>query len=350
MVVGAGPAGLAAAAMLAHTGISTVVLERGDAVTESWRHRYDGLRLNTVRWMSSLPGFRMARDLGAWPDRDSWVTYLERYASAHHRIDTDADGWLLRSPGGDRRASTVVVATGHDHTPVIPNWPGRAGFTGELLHSAQFCSAGEFRGRDVLVVGSGNSATEIAHFLVSGGAGRVQLSVRTPPLVLQRKCIGLPLTAFALPGRLLPDRVIDAAGRALARIMHGDLRPFGLPPSPRGLSRMRHTYWSPPMDSGFVADLKNRAIEVVPAVERLDDTYVHLADGRRVRPDALIAATGYHSGLEPLVGHLDVLDDAGQPTARNPRPHLHFAGFRFGLAALLPYIGKDARAIAHTER
>lgn len=78
-------------------------------------------------------------------------------------------------------------------------------------------------------------------------------------------------------------------------------------------------------------------------------TDVILADGLRIRPDAVIAATGYRSALEPLVGHLGVLDSSGEPVARAPAqtPGLFFAGFRFGLAALLPYIGPDARAIAN---
>src|SRR5262249_9521812 len=78
-VVGAGPAGLACAAALLRSGEEVVVLERGE-VGAAWATRYDRLRLHTVRWLSSLPGYRMPRTLGKWPSRDSVIDYLRRYA------------------------------------------------------------------------------------------------------------------------------------------------------------------------------------------------------------------------------------------------------------------------------
>ena len=109
---------------------------------------------------------------------------------------------------------------------------------------------------------------------------------------------------------------------------------------------MRRTYWSPPVDSGFVAAVKQGAIRVVPAVESFTATEVVLADGSRVRPDVVISATGYATGLRPLVGHLGVLDEDDEPKGRQPTPGLFFAGFTYGLIALLPHVGPDARWIA----
>src|SRR5687768_4187317 len=84
-VIGAGPGGLAAAAMLKQRGIDAVVLER-DAIGASWRRHYDRLHLHTVRWMSNLPGLRFNRAHGRWVHRDGVVRYLERYA-AHHGLE-----------------------------------------------------------------------------------------------------------------------------------------------------------------------------------------------------------------------------------------------------------------------
>ena len=358
VVLGAGAAGLGTAAALERHGVRSVVLER-DRPAASWRGRYDGLRLNTMRSMSGLPGRRPSRRLGRWPTRDGWADYLARYAGVQRldvwssiearRVDRHDDGFVVTTSDGELAARIVVVATGHDRVPVIPGWPGRDRYAGRLLHSSDYRSPEPFAGQRVLVVGAGNSACEIAH-LLSHEAAKVWVSVRTPPLILRREYMGVPLTLLALPAMVAPDRVVDRAGWLLQRLAFGDLSSFGLPPSPRGLSRMRHTYWSPPLDSGFVDDAKQGRVEIVGAVEALDRTGVSLADNRRVEPDAVVAATGYRPGLAPLVGHLGVLRDDGEPQMGGvtfpQAPGLFFAGFRFGLLALLPYIQVDAHRIA----
>ena len=87
IVCGAGAAGLAAAATLGRAGVGAIVLERSDGVGASWRARYDGLRLNTPAWMSTMPGYRASqRRYGEYPARDDWVRYLQDYMG-HHRID-----------------------------------------------------------------------------------------------------------------------------------------------------------------------------------------------------------------------------------------------------------------------
>ena len=86
---------------------------------------------------------------------------------------------------------------------------------------------------------------------------------------------------------------------------------------------------------------------MVGAVERFDGPSALLEGGERREPDAVIAATGFRPGLEQLVGHLGVLDEEGEPVLdARAADGLFFAGFRFGLLALLPYIEGDARRIA----
>ena len=80
LVVGAGPAGLAAAASLRSRGLEPTIVERGDRLGEPWRGRYDRLHLHTVRWLSHLPGYRIPRAFGKWVPRDRFVEYLEQYA------------------------------------------------------------------------------------------------------------------------------------------------------------------------------------------------------------------------------------------------------------------------------
>jgi putative flavoprotein involved in K+ transport len=85
VIVGAGSAGLAAAATLRARGIDATILERDQRVGEPWRARYDRLHLHTIRWLSNLPGYRIPRDFGRWVARDQFVRYLEQYA-AHHGL------------------------------------------------------------------------------------------------------------------------------------------------------------------------------------------------------------------------------------------------------------------------
>lgn len=365
VVIGAGPAGLAAAAMLQRAGVPVRVLDRAEAVGSSWRHRYDRLRLNTVSWISGLPGYPFPRRLGRWVARDDYVAYLEEYARRERlrvefgtevtRIDRDGDGWRLQTPAGSILAASVVVATGHDRVPFLPEWPGRDGFTGALVHAAEYRSPLPFLGARVLVVACGNSGADIATDLAEAGVP-VQVSMRTPPNVFPREFLGVPLTISTLLLERLPAPVFDAVGRLLQRVLYGDLASSGMPPAPLGVqSTMLARGVSPVTDDGFVAALREGRIEIVPEVARFAGAEVLLADGRQIRPDALVVATGYRRGLEPLVGHLGVLDGDGGPAAHGEHSPpgaegLHFIGFRPKLSGQLHDFKGQAKAIARAAR
>ena len=361
-VVGAGAAGVAAAARLSTAGIETVVLEEARPA-RSWWSRYEGLHLNTVRWMSDLPGYRMGRRHGPWPSRVEWADYITRFADEHRlqlrkatqvqRIERADDRWRVIASDGAIHCRFVIVATGHDRTPNTPEWPGLDSYGGRFLHSADYRSADDFRDQDVLVVGAGNTGTEIATQLSQARARRVRLSVRTPPLIFPRTFGGISITAWGALAALFPDFVLDRSSKMMQRIAFGNLSAFGLRGDHRPVSRMRYEYYAPVVESGFVDALKQSDIEVVAAVRGFDREAVVLEDESRIRCDAVIAATGHVPGLEALVGHLGVLDRTGEPMARggySPRGSagLFFAGFRAGFVALLPYLELDAREITKT--
>jgi cation diffusion facilitator CzcD-associated flavoprotein CzcO len=107
----------------------------------------------------------------------------------------------------------------------------------------------------------------------------------------------------------------------------------------------------PIVDVGLVAAVKDGTVKVVPALERFDDGQPVLGDGRPVEVDAIIAATGFRTGLEPLVGHLGVLDEAGVPVVHGPDEHpsapgLHFVGYVVSLGGTLRLVGKQAEQLA----
>ncbi|MFJ8882922.1 flavin-containing monooxygenase [Streptomyces sp. NPDC102402] len=363
-VIGGGPGGLAAAAALRERGVRAVVLERSDRVGASWRRHYDRLHLHTIRRWSALPGLSMPRRFGRWVSRDDMVRYLEKYADHHElevvtgvevsRIDRTGDGtgWQLSATGGRvLTGRAVVVATGFNHTPRVPAWPGREDFVGELAHASEYRSPAPYAGRDVLVVGIGNTGAEIAVDLVEGGASRVRIAVRTAPHIVRRSTAGWPAQATAVLVRRLPVRLVDRAGRLLSRVAVPDLAAQGLPRPDTGLYSRVKEGAIPVQDVGLIDAVKSGRVVPVAAVESFDADAVVLADGSRITPDAVIAATGYERSLEGLVGHLGVLDARGRPRAHGARtpdgaPGLYFTGFTNPISGMLREIALDARKIA----
>ncbi|MFE4083352.1 flavin-containing monooxygenase [Streptomyces sp. YIM B13502] len=363
-VVGGGPGGLSVAYALRARGVRAVVLERSERIGDSWRRHYDRLHLHTTRRRSALPGLPMPRRFGRWPSRDDVVRYLEKYAE-HHRLEIvtgvevsrvertpDGTGWLLRATGGrELTGAAVVVATGFNHTPRVPDWPGRGAYTGELLHASRYRDAKPFAGRDVLVVGVGNTGAEIAVDLVEGGASRVRLAVRTPPHIVRRSTAGWPAQYSGILVRRLPVPLVDRISRLQARIAVPDLSGHGLPRPETGLYSRVLEGAIPVQDVGLIDAVRKGAVEVVAAVEGFEEGEVLLADGGRVAPDAVIAATGYERGLEGLVGGLGVLDERGRPVvhgARTPAgaPDLYFTGFTNPISGNLREMALDAQRIA----
>jgi cation diffusion facilitator CzcD-associated flavoprotein CzcO len=367
-IVGAGPAGLAVAGELANARIPAVVLEGASAVGSAWRGRYDRLRLNTCRLTSKLPRARYAKGTALFPTRDEMVRYLEDYATHNkldvrlnthvERVDRTNSGWTLQTSLGEHSARQVVVATGYEHTPSIPEWPGREQFQGRLLHAAEYRNAEPFRGEEVLVVGPGCSGMEIAFDLVEGGARRVNVAVRTQPNMMLRQSGAMPGDLPALALLSLPPSIADVPARLVRRLSIGDLSEFGLLPPAEGLFARHHREGKAPaiVDKEVIDAIKERRIGIVAGLEAFGRYEVMLADGTHLEPDAVIAATGYSRGLQPLVGHLGVLDERGAPRLHGgppAAPGLRFVGYD-PRPGQIGYMGREARRAAkeirHEER
>jgi Pyridine nucleotide-disulphide oxidoreductase len=361
LIVGAGPSGVASALALKDEGLTHAVLDQADEVASSWRGRYDRLRLNTCRPYSHLPGRRFPRGTPMFPSRDQVVEHIERHAHEDgvelqlgtrvERIERANEGWALQTSGGELRAPQVIVATGYDRDPVIPDWSGRDSFRGELLHSRDYRSPEPFAGKRVLVVGPGCSGMEIAYDLADRGASKVWLAARTPPnIVLRAGPGGLPGDMIAVALLHLPPRFGDAVAGLGRRQDIGDLTEFGLPVPAEGVfTRLRRSGLGPAVvDREVIEAIRAGRIEIVRGVDSLDETGVVLADGARVEPDVLICATGYRRALEPLVGHLGVLDELGVPRVRGrvpAAPGLRFIGY-VPRPGGLGYMAKEARRAA----
>jgi putative flavoprotein involved in K+ transport len=366
IVIGAGPAGLAAAGALRHYGIGAVVLERSDGVGASWRGHYDRLHLHTVRWLSHLPGYKLPRRYGNWVARDDLIEYMEDYVQVHNldvrtgvdveRLEREGERWRVHTGNGNGfHADRVIIATGYNKHPFLPQWPGLGSYTGELIHSSDYKNAEPYVGKSVLVVGTGNSGAEICVDLIETGAARVQLSVRTPPTVLLRDSNGVPGQAFGVVFRKLPVPVMDRVWPLMQRTAVGDLSKHGLPnPPPGAYSKLMRDDVTPILDVGLIPLLKQDKVEIVAAVDRLDGDDVVLADGTRIQPDGVIAGTGFKRGLEPLVGEFGIIEpQRGRPIVHGAETHpnapgVHFIGYTNPISGMLREIAIDARKIAKT--
>lgn len=352
--------------MLGDAGVPAVVLEQGSRVGESWRGHDDRLHLHTARTLSNLPGRGFPRSNGRWVPRDGVVAYLEEYAERNGldvrfdtpvvRVDHRNGGWLVVGRDQQIEADTVVIATGYNRSPFLPEWQGRDEYVGELVHASTYRNPAPYRGKRVLVVGAGNSGAEIAVDLVEGGAAEVRLSVRTPPQVFPRQALGIPSQAIGICVTHLPPPVADRFLAVLQRLFVGNLSRYGLPRADRRpYSDYLRRDVIPILDVGLVRLLKRRRLEVVPGVEAFDETAVILSDGSHVTVDAVIAATGYRRDLEPLVGHLGVLEPSGRPAVHGARTHpaapgLYFIGFTNAFGGNLRELGSEAREIAKALR
>lgn len=364
-VIGAGPAGLSAAATLQARGADVTVLEKSEHVADAWRHHYDRLHLHTTRGLSKLPGLAIPRKYGRWVARDDVVRYLETYA-AHHglrvergvevtRLDRSApDGaaarrWTLTTTDGTRTADVVVVATGYNHTPHLPDWPGQDGFPGEVTHASRYRNPAPYAGRHVLVAGVGNTGAEIAQDLAEHGAASVHLAVRTPPHIVPRNQGPWAAQYTGVLVRHLPDALVDAVGVAVRKASVPDLSDLGLPIPDVGIATRVAQGSVPLQDVGIVAAVRAGTVRVVRAVDRFDGAEVVLADGARLTPDVVLAATGYRRSLEPVLGHLGVLGERGKPLVTNGRPAapgLYFTGFTNPISGMFREMAADARRIA----
>ncbi|MEV5070494.1 NAD(P)/FAD-dependent oxidoreductase [Microbacterium sp. LMI12-1-1.1] len=366
LVVGAGPAGLAVAACLRRQGIDAVIVDRGEAVGDTWAARYERLHLHTPRIQSALPGLRMPRRFGRWVAKDDMAHYLRVYARRHglapqfrtevRRLDRADGRWTATTDTGMLTARQVVVATGYSNTPVQPHWPGQEDFGGSVIHASAYRSPHPYDGQRVLVVGAGNTGAEIAADLAEHGAADVRLSIRTPPNIIPRQFGPLPTTLMAVPMDVLPAALVDPVNRLLQRVTLGDLARYGMPRARAGVvAQARSTGVTPTIDVGLVAALRTASVTPVASLERFDGSEAVLTDGSRFAPDAVIAATGYSTGLTTMIGHLGVLDERGAPivTGRTSAPGtdgLRFVGLWNPLKGQLFQIGLDARVVARVIR
>ena len=280
VIVGAGSAGLATGALLRRAGFEPLVLEAGPEPGAAWRERYDRLRLHTPRLLSGPPrpahpaplrplgraGRPASSTSASTPSGDGLDV---RTGVRVERIERDGDAWRLDTADGSIRAEHVDRRDGLQRRAVRAGVAGpRRASRASSLHSSDYRNPAPFRGRDVLVVGVGNSGAEIATDVAKAAQRASRLSVRTPPQIVRRATPGIPAQLIGIAIRKLPPHWVDPISKAQRQLSIPDLAAQGLPRPEHGGAHVVH-------HDGHDAGARRRdrravrhgRVEVVAAVE-----------------------------------------------------------------------------------
>ncbi len=340
VVVGGGQAGLAVGYHLQRKGLPFVILDENSRIGDVWRNRWDSLRLFTPASYSGLPGMPFPGPRSAYPTKDETAAYFEEYVATFtlpvrtgvkvDRLSDSGDGFVVTAGDGHFFANNVVVATGAYQHQLVPGFATQLDSNILQLRSNEYRNPGQLREGGVLVVGAGNSGSEIA--LEIAGQQPVWLS---GPDTGQE-----PTSAGSIPDRLLTPLLWLAATRLTVRTAPGrKLRDTFIDP-PRGipLGRVRRK------------DILAAGIERVPRTVGMSKGQPLLEDGRVLEVSNVIWCTGFthdYDWIEPPIA-----TDKGLPVhdrgVVESRPGLYFIGLRFLYSlssALLGGVGRDAEYI-----
>jgi cation diffusion facilitator CzcD-associated flavoprotein CzcO len=272
IIVGAGPAGLACAAMMRKADLTPLVLEKADDVASVWRRHYDCLHLHTERAFSGLPGLPMPRSYPRFPSRLQVIDYLEAYAAEfdiypiYHTevraITRSGAKWDVDCGAFTLSASIVVVAVGWANFPFRPTRPDLDDYAGTVVHSSEYRNATPYAGKRVLVVGYGNSGGEIALDLVRSKVDTT-LSVRGPIQVMPRTILGISTVTLGVFQRKIPARFADLLNIPLLVLTTGSLDRLGLQRIDKGPRRLvEEDGRAPIIDIGTLEKIRDGSIRV----------------------------------------------------------------------------------------
>ena len=361
LIIGAVPAGLAVSGSFRKAGMDFEILEQTNKIASKCNTHYDSLLLHKVKSLSSLPYQDFPVDYPQYIPRQQLVTYYENYAkqfdiNPHFNCEVTAvlkknDLWQIEC-ANDKifEAQNVIIATGLNRIPKLPNWNGQDSYKGEILHAASYKNHLKFKGKKVLVIGMGNTGAEIALDLAEAKID-VGVSVRSEIAVIPRDFLGRPIQLTAKKLAKLPFRLGDVMGALVRRITFGTIQQHGLPVStaqPRILIQEQGK--TPIIDLGTIAKIKKGEITVFKDVLEFHENSIRFTDNKIEDFDVVILATGYYPAIAKFLENKgSVLNYTGEPAnkiAKGEQKGLYFIGYdKFTLGGILGTLKNDSALI-----
>ena len=360
LIVGASIAGLASAACLQRQQIAYAIIEKQAQIATPWRNHYDRLHLHTSKRLSNLPYKKFPGLDPRYPDKQQVIKYLEAYQKEFGidpifntealSIKKENDLWITETTNGTFRSKYLIMATGAYGKPKPLNFTGQETFPGKILHSYAYKSGAAFTGQNVLVIGFGNSACEIAVDLYEQGA-IPSMAVRSPVNVVPRDVLGIPVPELSLLLSSLPPHIADAISAPLVNSLIGDLGKLGLKKMPYGpLEQIRRDGKAPVLDIGTIQHIRKGHIKIHDGIRHIEGNTIHFQDGRKEIYDAVIAAIGYRRDDATIV-HVDKrrFEDLRLSVDRQQffgEDGLYFCGYWISPTGQIREIALDAQKIA----
>ena len=340
IVIGGGQAGLSVGYHLKERGVPFVILDGGERVGDSWRMRWDSLRLFTPARYDGLPGWRFPAPGWSYPTKDEMGDYLEAYANRFDlpvrtgtvvdELARNGDHFVVSAGGRRYLADRVVVASGAHRRPKVPAFAAQLDSGIVQMHSSEYRNPSQLRPGGVLLVGLGNSGAEIAYEVA-----------RTHPVWLS----GAPSGQIPVPHGTLRFRLLIPVVRFMGTHVLTMRTPIGRKVGPK----LAHQ--ATPLIRIKLKGLAAAGVQREPRMAGVRDGRPLLEDGRALDVANVIWCTGFRPEYSWI--DLPVFGGDGLPMHRRgvaeSEPGLYFVGLVFQYAAtsdVLPGVGRDARYIA----
>ena len=307
-VIGAGSSGIAAAKALHQRGIAFDCFEKSDRVGGNWvfgnsngmSSAYRSLHINTSRERMEYSDFPMPSHYPDFPHHTHIAEYFDAFVdhfgfrdriafkTAVTRAERGVDGvWQVTLDSGESRDyDALLVANGHHWDPRWPEPPFPGDFDGEQIHSHEYIDNARFRGKNVVVVGMGNSAMDIA-VETSQVADSVYLSARRGAWIIPKYLFGKPLDQLGNDPRI-PFRIRQRIYERILRLHVGRMENYGLP-KPDHRPGEAH----PTVSSDILIRIGSGDVKPRPNIAEMKGDRVRFSDGREEAVDVIVYCTGY---------------------------------------------------------
>jgi putative flavoprotein involved in K+ transport len=341
IVIGGGQSGLSVGYHLVKRDLPFVILDANECTGDSWRKRWDSLRLFTPARFNGLDGMPFPAPAHYFPTKDEMGNYLETYAAKfklpiHNGVRVDRltkNGDRFMIDAGEQRyeAKNVVVAMANYQVPRKPAIASQIDPGIMQLHSMEYRNPAQLQNGSVLIAGAGNSGSEIAmelapyHPIFMSGRSTGEI-----PFRIESRIARILLVNFTL--RLLFHRVLTVK------------TPIGRKIRPKVISR------GGPLIRIKQRDMQAAGIERVPRVTGVENGFPVLEDGRVLEVANVIWCTGFQPGFSwidlPGMEKLDTIHERGVVP---DQPGLYFTGLHFLYSmssSMIHGAGRDAAYIA----